>query len=72
MTATFTTNLAPCADQFRPGDFWRAPNGRLCVVHPMKSLPSHVCLRPVAGGPHTLLAAGSVLGFQRTKWGGAA
>ena len=70
MAPTYTANQTPRADQFRPGDFWRAPNGQLCVVHPMKHLPTHVCLRPVDGGAHVLLARGSVLGFQRTKWGG--
>ena len=69
-STTFTG--APVADQFRPGDLWRGPDGMLYVVRVLRNLPAHTCLRPVAGGAHALLRRDSVVGFVRTKWGGVA
>jgi len=70
MSSTFTGITAPRADQFRPGDFWRGPDGALYLVRILRNLPAHACLRPVAGGAHALLRRDSVVGFVRTKWGG--
>ena len=70
MTATFTGITPPRADQFRPGDFWRGPDGELYMVRVLRNLPHHACLRPVAGGAHALLRRDSVMGFTRTRWGG--
>ena len=69
MTApTFTA--APIADQFRPRDIWRGPDGRLYMASAMKCLPACICLRPLAGGRHTLMRRDEALGFQRIRWGG--
>ena len=70
MSSTFTGINAPRADQFRPGDFWRGPDGELYLVRVLRNLPDHACLRPVAGGAHALLRRDSVVGFTRTRWGG--
>jgi len=69
---TFTGAGIPRADRFRPGDFWRGPDGELYAVRALRSLPLHACLRPVKGGAHALLRRDSVVGFTRTKWGGEA
>jgi hypothetical protein len=69
---TFTPDTAPRADRFRPGDFWRGPDGELYSVRSMRHLPLHVCLKPVTGGAHALLRRDSVAGFTRTRWGGEA
>lgn len=68
----FTGIAAPRADRFRPGDFWRGPDGELYVVRILRNLPSHACLKPVRGGAHALLHRDSVVGFTRTRWGGEA
>jgi hypothetical protein len=74
MTAksAFTGIITPSPDRFRPGDFWRGPNGRTYTARGLRGLPGHVCLIPVAGGPHVLMSRDEVRGFQRTKWGGKA
>ena len=71
MTA-FTAAAIPAADRFRRGDFWRGVDGALYVVHPLRRMPTHACLRPVSGGAHVLLRRDSVAGFTRTRWGGEA
>ena len=70
MTTTFTGVAIPKADQFRPGDFWRGPDGELYLVRVLRNLPSHACLMPVAGGAHALLHRENVVRFTRTRWGG--
>ena len=70
MTTTFTGVTPPRADQFRPGDLWRGPDGEPNEVRIQRTLPNHACLRPVTGGAHALLRRDSVVGFVRTKWGG--
>lgn len=67
---TFTAAMAPRADRFRPRDIWAGPDGKLYSVANLRSLPQHVCLRPLRGGAHALIRRDSVLGFRRTKWGG--
>ena len=70
--SAFLPDTTPRADQFRRGDFWRGVDGALYVVHPLRRMPTHACLRPVSGGAHVLLRRDSVAGFTRTRWGGEA
>jgi hypothetical protein len=72
MKGVFTGIITPRADQFRPMDFWRGPDGRTYTIRGLRNMPGHACLIPVGGGAHVLMRRDSVRGFQRTKWGGKA
>lgn len=67
---TFTAAMAPRADRFRPRDIWAGPDGKLYSVANLRSMPNHVRLLPLRGGPSVVVHNSSVGQWPRSRWGG--
>lgn len=60
----------PWPDRFRPRDIWSGPDGKLYVVRSIRSLPDHVRLVPLRGGPSVVEHRSRVNQWRRSRWGG--